>query len=215
LTNVPADFGDPDTHIFLGLFRAELGRGSGAAHRPRRVESGGDDPQLLHHAAHHDEKRRHARHKGRYDQMAPAIRQDFDLLYMARMAVGPAWRQLSDDQKKQVGDAFARYMIATYADNFDGYSGEKFEVTGQQTNPVGTIVQSRIVKSNGETVSMNYLMREDQGAWRVDDIYLSGTISQLATLRSQFVSVLERDGADGLIASLNRKAETLIASVVP
>ena len=62
---------------------------------------------------------------------------------------------------------------------------------------------------------MNYLMRQDQGAWRVGDIYLSGTISQLATLRSQFASVLERDGADGLIASLNRKAETLIASVVP
>jgi phospholipid transport system substrate-binding protein len=153
--------------------------------------------------------------KGRYDQMAPAIREDFDLLYMARRAVGPAWRELSDDQKKQAGDAFARYIIATYADNFDGYSGEKFEVTGQQTNPYGTIVQSRIVKSNGETVSMNYLMRQDQDAWRVGDIYLSGTISQLATLRSQFTSVLERDGADGLIASLNRKAEALIASVVP
>ena len=44
-----------------------------------------------------------------------------------------------------MGDAFARYMIATYADNFDGYSGEKFEVTGQQANSYGTIVQSRIV----------------------------------------------------------------------
>ena len=153
--------------------------------------------------------------KGRYDQLAPAIRRDFDLLYMTRMAVGPAWTKLSEDQKKQVSDAFTRYMTATYADNFDSYSGEKLEVTGQQTNSYGTIVQSRIVKSNGEPVSINYLMRQDNGEWRVGDIYLTGTISQLATLRSQFSSVLERGGADALTATLNRKAETLVTSVVP
>jgi phospholipid transport system substrate-binding protein len=153
--------------------------------------------------------------KGRYEQLAPAIRQDFDLLYMTRMAVGPTWTRLSDDQKKQVSDAFARYITATYADNFDSYSGERLEVTGQQTTSYGTIVQSRIVKSNGEPVSFNYLMRPDNGGWRVGDIYLTGTISQLATLRSQFSSVLEHGGADGLTATLNRKAETLVTSVVP
>jgi phospholipid transport system substrate-binding protein len=153
--------------------------------------------------------------KGRYDQLAPEIRRDFDLLYMTRMAVGPAWTKLSEDQKKQVSDAFTRYMTATYADNFDSYSGEKLEVTGKQTNSYGTIVQSRIVKSNGEPVTINYLMRQDSGEWRVGDIYLTGTISQLATLRSQFSSVLERGGADALTATLNRKAETLVTSVVP
>jgi phospholipid transport system substrate-binding protein len=153
--------------------------------------------------------------KGRYEQLAPAIRQDFDLPYMARMAVGSSWARLSDDQKKQVSDAFARYITATYADNFSGYSGERLEVTGQQTNSYGTIVQSRIVKSNGEPVSFNYLMRQDNGEWRVGDIYLTGTISQLATLRSQFSSVLDHGGAEGLAATLNRKAETLVTSVIP
>jgi phospholipid transport system substrate-binding protein len=153
--------------------------------------------------------------QGRYDQLAPVIRLDFDLSYMSRMAVGPAWSGLSDDQKKQVSDAFARYMTATYADNFDSYSGEKLEVTGQQTTSNGTIVQSRIVKSNGEPVSMNYLMRQNNGEWQVDDIYLTGTISQLATLRSQFSSVLAREGANGLVVLLNRKAQSLIASATP
>jgi phospholipid transport system substrate-binding protein len=153
--------------------------------------------------------------KGRYELLAPAIRQNFDLLYMTRMAVGPTWTRLSDDQKKQVSDALARYITATYADNFDSYAGEKLEVTGQQTTSYGTIVQSRIVKSNGEPVRFNYLMRQDSGGWRVGDIYLTGTISQLATLRSQFSSVLDHGGAEGLAATLNRKAETLVASVVP
>jgi phospholipid transport system substrate-binding protein len=153
--------------------------------------------------------------KGRYDELASAIRQDFDIPYMARMAVGPGWKGLSDAQKTQVGDAFARYITATYADNFDLYRGERFEVIGEQATAYGTIVLSRIVQSHGESVTMNYLMRQDDGAWRVGDIYLTGTISQLATLRSQFSSVLERGGADGLIATLNRKAEALVTSAVP
>ncbi len=150
--------------------------------------------------------------RGRYERIAPAIQQNFDLSYMTQMAVGPAWNSLSDAQKKQVSEAFARYMAATYADNFASYSGEKFEVTGQQNTPYGTIVESRIVKSDGEPVSMNYLMRQHEGDWRVGDIYLTGTISQLATLRSQFTSVLQRQGVSGLITLLNSKAQTLVAS---
>ena len=83
--------------------------------------------------------------KGRYDQLRPAIQQNFDLSYMTHLAVGPAWSRLSDEQRKQVGDAFARYITATYADNFASYSGEKFLVTGQQNTSYGTIVQSQIV----------------------------------------------------------------------
>jgi len=59
---------------------------------------------------------------------------------------------------------------------------------------------------------MNYLMRQNDGGWRIADIYLTGTISQLATLRSQFSSVIARDGFAGLMTLLNSKAQTLTAS---
>ncbi|HZB92660.1 MAG TPA: ABC transporter substrate-binding protein [Stellaceae bacterium] len=149
---------------------------------------------------------------GRYQQIAPEIKRSFDISYMAHMAVGAAWSTLSDEEKQRVSEAFGRYIAATYADNFDSYSGEKFEVTGQQTTPYGTIVESRIVKSDGEPVAMNYLMRQNNGEWLVTDIYLTGTISQVATLRSQFSSVLASDGVAGLITALNRKSQTLTAS---
>lgn len=86
------------------------------------------------------------------------------------------------------------------------------EVTANETAPYGTIVKSRIVKSNGEPVEIDYMMRQNGGAWQVGDIYLTGTISQLANLRAQFSSVPARVGVNGLVALLNRKAEPLIAS---
>jgi phospholipid transport system substrate-binding protein len=53
-------------------------------------------------------------------------------------------------------------------------------------------------------------MRQDSdGAWKVIDIYLEGTISQLAARRSEFVSVLQRDGADGLVELIERRTAAL------
>jgi phospholipid transport system substrate-binding protein len=150
--------------------------------------------------------------RGRYEQLTPAIQRNFDLDYMTHLAIGAAWNKLTEEQRKQASEAFARYITATYADNFASYSGEKFVVTGRETTSYGTIVKSQIVKSSGEPVIMNYLMRQNDGDWRIADIYLTGTISQLATLRSQFSSVLARGGFPGLITLLNSKAQALTAS---
>ncbi|HEX6840514.1 MAG TPA: ABC transporter substrate-binding protein, partial [Stellaceae bacterium] len=68
------------------------------------------------------------------------------------------------------------------------------------------LVETRIVKPDGEPVSINYLMRHDGDGWRIGDVYLTGTISELATRRAEFSSVLRSQGVDGLIQALNRKA---------
>jgi phospholipid transport system substrate-binding protein len=152
--------------------------------------------------------------RGRYEKLAPVIGQVFDIPYMAQMAVGPTWASLTPAQKQQLIEAFGRYVAATYAERFDDYSGEQFRVTGEQPYGSGVVVQSQIVKSDGEPVSINYLMRKDGDTWRVADVYLTGTISEVATERSEFSSVLRRQGVDGLIAMLNRKADTLVANNV-
>ena len=108
----------------------------------------------------------------------------------------------------RIRDAFARYTTATYANRFDDYGGERFEVEPTTAaNPNGVIVQSRIVKSNDEKVSLDYLMRRGpDGNWKIIDVYLSGTVSELASRRSEFGAVLQRDGADGLVHLLEQRA---------
>ena len=71
------------------------------------------------------------------------------------------------------------------------------------------MVQTKIAKSNGEATRLDYLMRQDQGSWRISDVYLDGTISQLAVHRSEFHSILQREGVDGLVMALNRKVDLL------
>src|SRR5712671_5817723 len=94
---------------------------------------------------------------------------------------------------------------------FDNYSGEQLKVVGEQNSPGGTIITSQIVKSNGEPVNINYLVRQNGGGWQIADVYLNGTISELATRRSEFASILRTRGINGLIAMLNTKADALSA----
>ena len=148
---------------------------------------------------------------GRYARLAPVVRQTFDIPFMTRLAVGPEWASLNEAQRQQVTQAFERYIAAIYAERFDNYSGERLQVTGERASAGGTIITSQIVKSNGEPVNINYLMRNNGGIWQIADVYLDGTISELATRRSEFASILRAGGINGLIQALNTKASTLTA----
>ena len=146
---------------------------------------------------------------GRYAKLAPVVDRTFDIPLMTRLAVGPAWETLPPAEQQRLQAAFAHYVTATYADQFDSYSGQQLQVTGERQTGDNIMVQTKIVKSNGETTKLDYLMRPDHGAWQISDVYLDGTISQLAVHRSEFYSILRREGVDGLVMALNRKTDLL------
>jgi phospholipid transport system substrate-binding protein len=56
------------------------------------------------------------------------------------------------------------------------------------------------------------MMRRNGDGWLISDIYLDSAISEVATRRSEFAAILQKDGIDGLIAALNRRADILIAT---
>jgi phospholipid transport system substrate-binding protein len=149
---------------------------------------------------------------GRYAQLAPVIRRSFDLPFMARLAFGAGWSGLTPAQQQQVTESYGRYISAVYADRFDSYHGQKLDVTGERQDPYGVIVTSKIIKSDGTPVEVDYLMRPEGGTWLIGDIYLDGTISEVATHRSEFADILRSQGVDGLIAALDRKAEMLTST---
>ena len=147
--------------------------------------------------------------KGRYQRLEPLIGRSFDLPFMTRLAIGPSWGRLTPEQKQQAWKAFGRYFTAIYAGRFDGYSGEQFKLLGEQKIKHGVLVRTQLIKSNGEPVSINYVVHDNDVAWQIRDVFLSGSISELATRRSEFSAILRDQGVDALIATLNKKADAL------
>jgi phospholipid transport system substrate-binding protein len=149
--------------------------------------------------------------KGRYDKLAPVLAKTYDLPLMSRIAVGQSWDTLSASQRQSIVNAFTRMTTATYANRFDGFSGEKLEVVQAVDRPNGDkLVNTRIVQSDGKVLALNYLVRNTGDDWRVIDVYLNGTISELASRRAEFGAVLKSGGPDALVASLNKQGDKLL-----
>ena len=147
--------------------------------------------------------------KGRYDALMPVIERTFDLPAMTRFAVGTSWSTLPPAQQADVVKAFTHMTVATYAHNFDNYSGEKFEIDKVDTRGPDKLVHTRLV-GTGSPTKLDYRMRESGGAWKVIDVYYNSAVSSLMGQRSEYSSTLATGGAAALVKKLNAKADDLL-----
>ncbi len=149
--------------------------------------------------------------KGRVDALTPAVDTAFDMSDMARLTLGASAKTLSADQFARFTEAFRRYTIANYAANFDSYEGQRFEVGEPRPGFDGSaVVPSKLVPGDGSApVELDYVMRDVGGHWGITDVLAEGSVSQVAMRRSEFVSVLRREGFDGLLRTIDSKTRAL------
>jgi phospholipid transport system substrate-binding protein len=151
-------------------------------------------------------------YEGRYRELEPVLGESYDFPFMIRIAVGPAWRELAEDQRGRITELFTEMSIATYAARFDGYDGERFEVLADEPAPRDTVlVHSRIVLSDEEPVELSYLLKKFDNDWRIIDVLLEARYSELARQRAEFAAVLRNGGVPDLVATLERKIAQLTA----
>lgn len=145
-------------------------------------------------------------YEGRRKTLEPIVTDVYDLEFMARTAAGKHWRTLSEAQQRKLVDTFSRMTIANYAGRFTGYGGERFEIRGEEAAGQGTMLVRTALVGPTETTALDYrLRRGPDGRWRIIDVFLNGTVSELALRRSEYSAVIEREGFDALLASLESK----------
>ena len=144
-------------------------------------------------------------YKGRYERLSPVIRSSFDLVSIARVVVGRYWGSFNDEQKTKFVETFAKLSIATYAWNFDAYSGERFKVISEKEQGGSQIlVRTELTKSNGEKVQLDYILHRVNNQWRIINVIADG-VSDLALKRADYSSFLKKRGFEALLSRLNEK----------
>ena len=153
----------------------------------------------------------HLNVKGRYEKLAPEIKQTFHLQLMARVSSGSYWKHADDGERYRLAEAFTQHTISTYVSQFDSYSGQKFSIISEKAGPQNTIlVSTRITDPSGDDVDLTYVTRQFQEKWRIVDVLLDTGISQLAVRRSEYRRILKSGGINSLIEALNAKARELV-----
>jgi phospholipid transport system substrate-binding protein len=142
---------------------------------------------------------------GRKAKLDPVIRSRFDLALMTRAVVGPAWATLNPADQSAISSAFANWAVASYAGRFNDFDGEQFITGDTADGGRGTLqVKSQIKPREDKPTQLTYRLKNDGKSWRIVDVYLDGSISQLASWRAEFGAVMQKQGAAGLVSRLNQ-----------
>ncbi|MCI0400198.1 MAG: ABC transporter substrate-binding protein [Gammaproteobacteria bacterium] len=144
---------------------------------------------------------------GRYDQLAPVLTSSFDVPYISRLVLGKYWSTLDHEQKSEFIKTFVNYGIAAAASQFDGYNGETFRpVSKEQLESGRVVIRTELVKTDGEVISLDYLLSEKDGRWYILNVIANG-VSDLSLKRAEYTAVIRDQGFDGLLAQLKQKTE--------
>jgi phospholipid transport system substrate-binding protein len=130
---------------------------------------------------------------------------------MTREIAGAYWNRLNDDQKNRLVAAFSRFETAIFADWFDSFAGQTFQVTDKVTRNDDIATIGVALSATPDPLRLEYVLRADaSGAWRISDIRYEGWMSTVERRHSEFTELFEHEGYDVVMARLEAKSVELL-----
>lgn len=129
----------------------------------------------------------------------------FDFDTVSRLVLGRLWHQATPEQQKAYQTVFADFVVQTYARRLAENEISSYAITGTQSlGETDTLVETLIERPAAEAVRFGWRVRQKGGDPKLIDVVVEG-VSMVISQRSEFASVVRRDGIDGLIALLRTK----------
>ena len=163
-------------------------------------------------------------YSGRYETLAPVITKNFNTPLITRTILGSRyWDTMSEQQKNDFIDLFRKLSIATYADRFDGFDGEKFvelerkalPLRGKCPAPPGReapaeriLIKTELQRVNDDTVKLEYLLQKIEDRWYIITVIADG-VNDLSLKRGEYTDVIRHSGFNGLTEELKTKIKNM------
>jgi phospholipid transport system substrate-binding protein len=145
----------------------------------------------------------------RYRTLEPLIEKTHDLQYIAEFALRKQWPMLSETDRQRFVAAFEKLSVMTYASRFKNVSANTFKSAGPATVESGRAhVLTAIARQSQPDVSLDYMLEQKDGAWRIINIIADG-VSDLALKRAEYQRILGSGSIDDLIKELEAQTKRL------
>jgi phospholipid transport system substrate-binding protein len=147
----------------------------------------------------------------RNEALSAVVAQSYDLPTVTQNSVGFLWATLPPAQQQQLIQLIGQFTTTSYTTQFNSYGGETFNVLpDEKTLGAGYIIQSKLNPGgSGDPVELDYVVHKTPQGWRITDVLLNGTISQVALHNSDFASLVTSGDASKLITALQAKIVAL------
>ena len=126
-----------------------------------------------------------------------------DIKWIGNFVLGRYSKEANDTQKKDYDEYYSKFLINSYVPKFKGYTDQELVVKKVDKENDGYLVQTEIVSKSDKkkNINVNYKVKSVNGGYKIFDVIAEG-VSLITTQRSEFASVISRNGLQSLIDKL-------------
>ena len=140
-----------------------------------------------------------------FQKTLKAVRSFYDAEKMIQMIIGDHWNNISEEKKKELTEVFQTYIASNYLRMFEKISNPSFEQSAEKK--IGKnyrLIKTFLILNKDERVEINYLLLKKNEEWKIFDVLLAGSVSEIATKKSEFRKYLKNGNIEELINALKK-----------
>ncbi len=140
--------------------------------------------------------------------MTTLIEENVAIERIGRVVAGQYMRRMTPAQRVAYDEMYREWVVATVVSRFKGYAGVGWVLRNTFSRKKDIVVRTLITDpQTDETVNCDWRVRELKGKFQILDVAVAG-LSMAATQKSEFTTILRRDGIDGLLAQLQTQIDS-------
>lgn len=130
----------------------------------------------------------------------------FDFPRISRYVLGDVWENADREVQERFSAEFSTLMLHTYGSALLAFQDEQIEYLPFVAKPDATMVtvKTQLRRADGKVAPVDYRMGNQTGQWKVLDVKIDG-VSLVKTYRSEYGSIVKREGVDSLIEALKKR----------
>ena len=131
------------------------------------------------------------------------VKNSYDLEKMGEIIIGVDWKKMDIKTQKEFINVFKRFISVNYFRRFNKINELNFE------NQTVTDIENKfklarvILTADNEKFKIDYLLGFKNEKWKIFDVLLDGSISEVATKKSDFKKIIKEEGVSGLVKNLS------------
>ena len=145
-----------------------------------------------------------------FDFVHDTIKKTYDSKKMGRMIVGQNWKKQDQNMKDEFIKVFEKYIAYNYIRRFSKLKKIEFEILN--TKIIGEkykLTNVNLLTNSKDKISISYLLHLTENEWKIFDVLIDGSISEVATKKAEFTDTINNNGLRQLISILKKKSKLI------
>ena len=133
------------------------------------------------------------------------VKNTYNVEKMIAKIIGDTWKKTNEKDQEEIVIIFQEYIAKNYFNRFKKIKNPIFNY--KESKKIGEkfmLVKTDLVVDK-EEVSISYLLSLDKNKWRIFDVLLAGSISEIATKKSEFSAFISDGKITPLIDALKKQ----------